>query len=938
MPEAPPTVHVLRCAAFVVSLLAFVTSEHASAQGVQASLEGTVTTASGLPIPAVTVTLASHALLPGSVTRLTDSDGRYRFMALPAATYAVTFASPGFHDLTYERVLVPPASVAVFDVSLSAGESREALRIAGVVSPPDRRLLAASTLERESLESIPGIHDGGLILDASPGLLGSSDDIRLDAVPPRVDVWSTGGAEPRRPTLDGVELQALGDWPAFVNDRTLGAVTVVPMGNGAESAVPGPGFAASLKPGGDTGHFSVFVAGQYPRWRWSNVTLEMSAQGVHAGPQVETDHDAGADAGGRIAANRLWFYAAIRRQETGKRIVGYDGVSRVTSTSVTGKLTARPGASHELTAFVQGQSKTQPERDASACRPAASTRYLAARPMAGKIEWAWAPSERARLGAVLTRSDSRTTSNPNTTEVSTYDLATLTYGGAFKTSTEAAPSSDRHNRSQYEVTWSLDRLALPVGTHLLQGAVEVTTEERTRGSTLLGNGQDVMVRFSHGVPDDVLLYNVPVVSTATATTQSAYLRDDWRIGRRATVNLGVRFDRWELFLPAQTKAPGTFGNIPIAGFGPFAYPPVTVRTWSALVPRFTAAYALTSDGKTTVKGSWGRFGEPLDVETGERYNPNALVVAEYEWDDANGNGRYEAAELGAFVRTMGGRTTRATSGDLRQPTTDEITLVFERRIARSLSARAGYAYRRAYDLVQNVNVARPYTAYTIPVVKIDPGPDGTAGTPDDGRGLVVYDFDARYAGPGFEKIVAMNTPGNRATLQTIEATMSRHAGGEWHLLASCTAAHHAEWRNGVPQDPNTASFFPWSEYWQWECKISGGYPLPFGVRVAALFTHTSGDAEARDVRLTGLKQAKSIVLPMQPIGAIRLPHQNLLNLRLEKRQRLGGHGNIAFQADLLNLANSSVPTAVITRSGPSYGRIVAVVPPRSLRLGAEYTF
>jgi hypothetical protein len=74
------------------------------------------------------------------------------------------------------------------------------------------------------------------------------------------------------------------------------------------------------------------------------------------------------------------------------------------------------------------------------------------------------------------------------------------------------------------------------------------------------------------------------------------------------------------------------------------------------------------------------------------------------------------------------------------------------------------------------------------------------------------------------------------------------------------------------------------------------------------------------------------------MGSERMPNQNLLNFRVEKRQRLGSYGQVSFQFDLFNAANTNTATTTSTRSGPTYGRITAIIPPRIARLGVTYTF
>ena len=160
----------------------------------------------------------------------------------------------------------------------------------------------------------------------------------------------------------------------------------------------------------------------------------------------------------------------------------------------------------------------------------------------------------------------------------------------------------------------------------------------------------------------------------------------------------------------------------------------------------------------------------------------------------------------------------------------------------------------------------------------------------------------------------------------------------WQLVTSYLATRRDIWRNGIPQDPNAADFFPKAQYWDHVFKLSGSYDLPFDTQVAAMFTTQSGAVWARDVRFTtGLRQQTQLILQVEPSDARRLPTQNLLNLRFEKRQQFK-YGRAAFQFDLFNATNINSALEVTTRSGASFGRVTSIVAPRVARLGVTYTF
>ena len=76
---------------------------------------------------------------------------------------------------------------------------------------------------------------------------------------------------------------------------------------------------------------------------------------------------------------------------------------------------------------------------------------------------------------------------------------------------------------------------------------------------------------------------------------------------------------------------------------------------------------------------------------------------------------------------------------------------------------------------------------------------------------------------------------------------------------------------------------------------------------------------------------------MEPIGAYRLPAVKLLSARAAKQFRFGAQ-RMTVQFDLYNALNANDATAITTRSGPTYERITAILPPRVARVGLSYTF
>ena len=152
------------------------------------------------------------------------------------------------------------------------------------------------------------------------------------------------------------------------------------------------------------------------------------------------------------------------------------------------------------------------------------------------------------------------------------------------------------------------------------------------------------------------------------------------------------------------------------------------------------------------------------------------------------------------------------------------------------------------------------------------------------------------------------------------------------------ATKRDKWVVGVPMTPNE-EFFPKDQAWESTIRLSGAYHAPWGILASGVYQYQSGTSQARDVLFrTGLVQQTSLTLRMEELGAQQLDAVQLLNLRAGKRFEMPGPGRVTVSFDLYNALNANTATTVSTRSGVTYGRITAILPPRVARLGLTYAF
>ena len=152
------------------------------------------------------------------------------------------------------------------------------------------------------------------------------------------------------------------------------------------------------------------------------------------------------------------------------------------------------------------------------------------------------------------------------------------------------------------------------------------------------------------------------------------------------------------------------------------------------------AYDLTGDGKTVLKGGWGRFDYIRTIQRDiARLNRNTDAIAVYNWRDLNGDSDYNPGEVNLdpngpdFVETSATSSTTRRPGPCRTLTRSSRSPTSSRcrssgRSSSNFAVKVGRRFTRATTTSgATQNNFRPYSAYNIPVTNRDPGPDGEVG-------------------------------------------------------------------------------------------------------------------------------------------------------------------------------------------------------------------
>jgi hypothetical protein len=377
---------------------------------------------------------------------------------------------------------------------------------------------------------------------------------------------------------------------------------------------------------------------------------------------------------------------------------------------------------------------------------------------------------------------------------------------------------------------------------------------------------------------------------------------------------------------------------------------VDVATWTQLAPRVGFAYDLTGSARTVAKATYGRFYHSVEDSFASNYNQNALVTTTYRWRDPDRNNDYTPGEVNLALNgpdfvTVTGASNNILNPDLNTPYTDEISIGFEHEVRSNLSAKALYVYKQQSQLYEAVNVLRPYSAFNIPLSRRDPGPDGVLNTSDDGGQVTIYDYDAAYRGAQFVGREFLNRTGRSDSYQTIEFTINKRQSQNWDMLASFGTTKNHRWIDAIPESPND-EYNALDQTWDYHFKLTGSYAFPYGIHMGAFYQLLAGAPAQRTYVFRSadpdggrpLVQQSTVTLRLEEFGERRAPNQGVLNLRATKKLRIGGSRQLDLGLDMFNALNANTAAAITYASGPTFGAISRILPPRIVRLSAAFSF
>ena len=896
----------------------------AAAQGLTGSLIGTVTDGGGLVLPSAAVRVSSPALLGGSITVAANEKGQLRFAALPPGLYALDIEYPGFTSFHEDGIQIGAGATIERTARLKLAGVSESVVVEGKGSHIEARAAGFGTrFGSDGIAAIPtrraSMFDW---IRAAPGISATSPSSGTTTT---VSTFGSGTNE-NQFLIDGTNFTCPCNGVARAEPGVdfIQEIQVHAVGASAEFGnVQGAVINVVTRQGGELFRSDAAYYGQFDGLTSRPVQLVIpNSGGVKSGYERERFRDLTTSFGGPAIRDRLWFFGAYQylRDYDSQPGTGATHPRTYEQNKAFGKLTWRLAPGWQLEQNVHYEYWVNPDQPTIA-RPFETTlRVHASVPAITFARLTHTSASNSvwdvRVGRFLYSQDSPPITGDYTT-ASRSDLATgyVSVAPPQFGSLDLARTTAKATFNHYRPSLLGADHELKVGTQVEQGGHE--------DSSIIPTGVRYVDRG--GVPVQSVA-SAPSRTGGQLITGSAFASDALTLGARLTINAGLRFD-YNRAISQDIAAVDVFGQETggvIKGLG-------TLYTWNVWSPRLGVTARLTADGRTILRGSYGRFNQ--GVLTGEiaPFHPGAPPVTTTEL--ATG-----------IARTVDPRFNLLLDPETRAPRTDEYSIGADREVGRRIAVATAYVHKEGANFIGWNDVGGQYveSTYQFPDGRFVPVFNLTNGT-GDRRFLLTNQEDYSMTYDGLVMVVEKRRSQNWQALGSY--TFSRTVGLLPSNLATPLPAQVSTVAPPPPpvltfgRDPNdlTNARGRLLNDRPHSLRAAGSVDVPWGGLVAAAnFGYYSGRPWAATAVVPVTQNSQQRV-QLETRGARRLSSQSLLDVRVSKTFAMRGNGTIQVLVDVLNLLNDTAEEALVSDNlyGSTFGQPSTFIDPRRAMIGVR---
>lgn len=263
------------------------------AQARSGEIFGRIKDSSGAVMPGVTVTITSPSLITPQTTISLES-GAYRFPGVPIGTYSVTFEIAGFKRLVREGVRIETGFNAEINGKLDVSTVEETIRVTAAGPVIDTRsTTTGQTFTREQLERIPSARDPWVMLEQTPGIIMSQQNVGGNKSGQQSTFIAHGTGNNEVWNVDGGNItdMAASSSSLYFDFDAFEEIQV--QTGGSDASVQSSGVSINLvtRSGGNTvrGTSRLYVVDN--NFQGSNISDDLKAQGAGSGNPIKNIKD-----------------------------------------------------------------------------------------------------------------------------------------------------------------------------------------------------------------------------------------------------------------------------------------------------------------------------------------------------------------------------------------------------------------------------------------------------------------------------------------------------------------------------------------------------------------------------------------------------------------------------------------------------------------------
>lgn len=878
---------VSRKIAVLLVLFCFLATGFSYAQKLTGRIVGTVKDDEGTPLPGVTVELSSPVLMGGVHAYVTSDRGMFRFIELPPGMYKAVFSLDGFQRVERENLKVTVGETVTENITLS----QEAIAESIVVTAPSPTIDVtksgmSSVIDRNLIEKMP-IGRGGVgdIIKQAPGIVsgyGASGSTRVVAHGSQYEssAW----------LLDGVDVSNLdlGFGWIDVNQEAMAEVEISGIGSDAEfGQFTGSVVSVVTKSGGNAFEGSLGYFGQFQGLRADNNPDPDKYYSAH----IDKWHDIVINLGGPIVKDKLWFFASynpfISKSTAWNMDPKYPSENKPWGVWI--KLSGQLGKAHRLVGSFRGWHDDPRPSIPPNYTPEAMVNQVGNR-FFWNFGYTWLMSDEAyseyKYSGYWTEANEMPVYGGSVNDPAHRDLATGLRSGA-----PYYPYlwwGDRHQAHAKLSYFAEDFLG---GEHDFKIGVQF---KRARCDCEAGySGGKIYWDWND---EPYLMYGQNAWHYGSvATDLGAFFDDNAKVGERLVLHFGVRFDHSVASYPAYPYLDGWTRT------SRMSEPVDNLFTWNSISPRLGLVFQLTSDQKTLLRASIGRYYDSLHLGHTESPGPAVSDWSYYQW---NGT-------IWDLIFTIPGETGYIVDKHTKNPYADQLQIGLEREILPNFSAGATFIYKKEKDGIGFENRGGIYERISVV-------------SADNGKTYQAYN----QTNVGTNEIWLTNPSIFEQDYKSFAFTLNKRYSKNWMMNASLTWSKNEGINQGshstsrgvggtaiialynlrFGKDPNdwinSKGAMPHDLTWVF--KLQMAYTLPWDITASANYIHMTGQPIPTFVRITVNQGLRKILA--EPRGGDRFEPLSVLDLRLQKTFNLHKTARLSALIDIFNVFNVNTVT------------------------------